>query len=120
MTFLWPTMLILLLLVPLFVVGYLQMQQRRRRLIAEYGRLGLIQGTGAGSRSGALGAARRHIPAAIFLVALTVLIVALARPQTVLSLPRLEGTIILAFDVSGSMVADDLKPTRLEAAKAAA
>src|SRR3990172_7727655 len=43
-----------------------------------------------------------------------------ARPQTVVSLPRIEGTVILAFDVSGSMAADDMKPTRMEAAKAAA
>jgi Ca-activated chloride channel family protein len=49
-----------------------------------------------------------------------ILIVALARPQTVVSLPRLEGSIILAFDVSRSMAADDLKPTRLQAAEAAA
>ena len=48
------------------------------------------------------------------------LLVALARPQMVVSLPRLQGTVILAFDVSGSMAADDLKPTRMEAAKAAA
>ena len=63
---------------------------------------------------------RRHIPSALFLVALMILIVALARPQTVVSLPRLEGTIILTFDVSRSMAADDLKPTRLQAAKTAA
>ena len=63
---------------------------------------------------------RRHIPPALFLAGLTILIVALARPQTVVSLPRVEGTVILAFDVSGSMAADDMKPTRMEAAKAAA
>ena len=45
---------------------------------------------------------------------------AVARPQTVISLPRVEGNVILAFDVSGSMAADDLKPTRMEAAKTAA
>jgi len=56
----------------------------------------------------------------IFFLALVILIVALARPQATLSLPRVEGTVILAFDVSGSMAADDLKPTRLDAAKAAA
>src|SRR4029078_12130692 len=48
------------------------------------------------------------------------LMVALARPQAVVSLPRVQGTVILAFDVSGSMAADDLKPTRMEAAKMAA
>ncbi len=63
---------------------------------------------------------RRHIPSLFFLLALPILIVGLARPQAVVSLPRLEGTVILAFDVSGSMAADDLKPTRMEAAKAAA
>ena len=56
---------------------------------------------------------------ALFVVGLVVLIVALARPQATVSLPRQEGTVILAFDVSGSMAADDLKPTRMDAAKAA-
>jgi Ca-activated chloride channel family protein len=63
---------------------------------------------------------RRHIPPALYLAGLTLLLVALARPQMMLSLPRLEGTVILTFDVSGSMAADDLKPTRMEAAVAAA
>ena len=119
MTFLWPVMLIWLLLIPAFVAVYIGLQQRRRRLIASYGNLGLVQGVGP-RRPGALRAARRHVPPAFFLAALAILIVALARPQTVVSLPRLEGTIILAFDVSGSMAADDLKPSRMDAAKAAA
>ena len=51
---------------------------------------------------------------------MTILVLALARPQSVVSVPRVEGTVILAFDVSGSMAADDLEPTRMEAAKAAA
>jgi Ca-activated chloride channel family protein len=63
---------------------------------------------------------RRHIPVTLFMAGLTMLLVALARPQTVVSLPRIEGTVILAFDVSGSMAADDWDPTRMEAAKAAA
>jgi len=62
--------------------------------------------------------ARRHIPPALFLLSLTILIIGLARPQMEVSLPRIVGTVILAFDVSGSMAADDLQPTRLEAAKA--
>ena len=48
------------------------------------------------------------------------MMLALARPQTQVSLPRIEGTVILAFDVSGSMAANDMQPTRMEAAKAAA
>jgi Ca-activated chloride channel family protein len=51
---------------------------------------------------------------------LAILLFSLARPQTVVNLPRVEGTVILAFDVSGSMAADDMKPTRMDAAKAAA
>jgi Ca-activated chloride channel family protein len=115
MSFIWPQMLVLLVLLPLFVGLYMRLQQRRRRLVASYGSLGLAQAS-AGHRLGA----RRHIPPALFLAGLTILIVALARPQTVVSLPRVEGTVILAFDVSGSMAAGDLKPTRMEAAKAAA
>ncbi|MEO8286193.1 MAG: VWA domain-containing protein [Chloroflexota bacterium] len=115
MTFLWPVMFAGLLLVPIFIAAYLWMQQRRRDMVARYGNFGLLQG--ASSRR--LGV-RRHIPPGLFLLALTILIVALARPQAMVSLPRLEGTVILAFDVSGSMAADDIKPTRLDAAKAAA
>jgi Ca-activated chloride channel family protein len=115
MTFLWPAMLVLLVLIPVLVGVYVRLLQRRRRLAAQYGHLGLVQGS-AGRRPGI----RRHVPPIFFLASLAILIVALARPQTVVSLPRLEGTVILAFDVSGSMAADDLKPTRLEAAKAAA
>lgn len=115
MTFLWPAMFIGLISIPPLVMAYVWMQQRRRSLAAAYGNFGLVQE--AASRRLA---ARRHIPPALFLVALTILIVALARPHTLVSLPRLEGDIILAFDVSGSMAADDLKPTRMEAAKAAA
>jgi Ca-activated chloride channel family protein len=115
MSFIWPTMLLLLLLVPLGVGLYVRLQQRRRRLAASYGTLGFVQ-QAAGRRLGA----RRHIPPALFLIGLTILVIALARPQAVVSLPRIEGTVILAFDISGSMAADDLKPTRMEAAKVAA
>ncbi len=108
-------MLLFLLLVPLFVWLYLQMQQRRRRFAASFGPLGVVQ-EAAGRTLGR----RRHVPPAFFLTGLTILLLAMARPQTVISLPRVEGTVILAFDVSGSMAADDLKPTRMEAAKAAA
>jgi Ca-activated chloride channel family protein len=115
MSFIWPTMLLLLLLMPLGVGLYIMLQRRQRRFVTSYGSLGLGQ-EAAGRRRGL----RRHVPPSLFLLSLTTLIVALARPQTVVSLPRVEGTVILAFDVSGSMAADDLKPTRLEAAKAAA
>ncbi|UCD53284.1 MAG: VWA domain-containing protein [Phycisphaerales bacterium] len=110
MSFIWPAMLVSLLLVPAFALLYIRMQRRRQRLAASYGGLALGQGVGL----------RPHIPPGILLVGLTLLLLALARPQMVVSLPRQEGTVILAFDVSGSMAADDMQPNRLEAAKATA
>jgi Ca-activated chloride channel family protein len=107
-------MLLLLVLVPLFVVLYIVLQRRRRQFAARYSRLGFAQGALAHGPG-----IRRHVPPAIFLAGFTILMVALARPQTVVSLPKEEGTVILAFDDSGSMAADDLKPTRMEAAKTA-
>ena len=115
MSFIWPEMLGLLVLIPLFSVLYVRMQRRRRRIAAAYSSFGLAQG----AKGRNLGS-RRHLPPVLFFIGLTVLIFALARPQAVVSLPKVEGTVILAFDVSGSMAADDLKPTRMEAAKAAA
>jgi len=115
MTFIWPALLLSLLVVPLLGLLYWRLQQRRKKLVASYGNLGM----GTTSSAAKLGF-RRHIPAIFFLLGLIVLCVGLARPQTVVSLPRIEGTVILAFDVSGSMAADDMAPTRMEAAKSAA
>ena len=115
MSFIWPVMLYTLLIVPLFVALYWRMQQRRRALKEKYGAMGFVQQSG-GEQPGW----RRHLPPALFLVALSLLLMALARPEAVVSLPRVEGVVMLAFDVSGSMAAEDLEPTRLEAAKAAA
>lgn len=114
MSFIWSSLLYLLLLVPLLSWLYLRVQRQRRAVAARYGSLGAVKDptNNAGQR--------RHIPPLIFLMGITVLITSAARPQATVSLPRLEGTVILTFDVSGSMAADDLKPTRMEAAKAAA
>jgi Ca-activated chloride channel family protein len=115
MSFIWPTLLLILLFVPLLVLIYLRIQGRRRRFAARYGSLGLVHdalGSGIGFR--------RHVPALIFLAGLTILIFSLARPQATVNVPKIEGTVILTFDVSGSMAANDLQPTRMEAAKAAA
>ncbi|HSO11507.1 MAG TPA: VWA domain-containing protein [Anaerolineales bacterium] len=110
MSFIWPSMLGSLLLVPLLVLIYIVMQQRRQNIVTQSG-LGLVQ-----SASSATGL-RRHYPALIFLLGLTTLLFSLARPQATVSLPKYEGTVILVFDVSGSMAADDIAPTRMEAAK---
>ena len=115
MTFIWPIMLWLIIILPLFVVLYVRLQHRRRRMVAKYGSLSLMQAPG-----GQAVGYRRHVPALLFLTGLGILIVSLARPQAVVSLPRIEGTVILVFDVSGSMAANDVKPTRIEAAKVTA
>ena len=113
MSFIWPPMLLAVALVPLGILLYRALEGRRRRAMA---RGGLGVGQGMARRPGGV---RARIPAVLFIAGLTVLLVALARPTAAVDLPREEGTVILAFDVSGSMAADDLKPTRMEAAKAA-
>ncbi len=108
-------MLLTLLLIPLFVVVYRRLLKRRQQAVVALGPLGVTQNsTGAKLRR------RRHLPALFFLIGLTLLLFSLARPEMIMELPRVEGTVILAFDVSNSMAADDLEPTRMEAAKAAA
>jgi len=113
MSFIWPPMLLSLALIPLGVLLYRFFDGRRRRRLAAYGGAG-AQGTTR--RPGF----RSRVPAALLLLGLVVMSVALARPQAVVSLPRQEGTVILAFDVSASMAATDLAPTRIAAAKVAA
>ena len=119
MSFIWPAMLVLVLAVPLGAGLYALLERRRQRRVASFG---LVRaGVGSSAAPPARRTRLRHrLPGAFILAGLTILVVALARPQSVVSLPRVEGTVILAFDVSQSMAADDLKPTRMEAAKAAA
>ncbi len=115
MMFLWGGMLWLLVIVPALVAVYLLAQRRRQKYALRYASLSLVkEALGAGP------GIRRHVPPALFLAATAVLIVALARPAAVVLLPAQQGTIILALDNSGSMRAEDVKPNRLEAAKAAA
>jgi Ca-activated chloride channel homolog len=115
MSFIWSNLLVFLVLVPLLFVIYFRVQKRRQNAANHFGSLGLLRDT-RGSRPGR----SRHIPVLLLLSGIAVLILSAARPQASVSLPRLEGTVILTFDVSGSMSATDLKPTRMEAAKAAA
>lgn len=111
MSFIWPVMLWGLLAIPFLVLLYLLMQQRRRQFARAYGSFGSTQGTDDRSTR------CRHLPAILFLTGIFVLFLSLGRPQMVMSLPRTEGIVILAFDVSGSMSATDFDPTRMEAAK---
>lgn len=117
MTFTWPLMLLSLLLVPVLIAAYIVVTRRRDVAASTLG----LRFTDTTPRATGRGRVpRRHVAPAIFLLAIALLLASLARPNVVLALPRLEGTVILAFDVSTSMKADDLKPTRMDAAKAAA
>jgi Ca-activated chloride channel family protein len=114
-TFQDPGALAALLLVPVLVGGYLWLV--RRRAVDEQA-LGTM--AGAATRSGRPLGWRRHVVPVLVLLGVVVLLVALARPRATIDLPRRQGTVVLAFDVSSSMKAKDLEPTRLAAAKRAA
>jgi Ca-activated chloride channel family protein len=115
MTFLAPALLLGLLLVPLLAALYLWAQRRRSRYAVRFTNLDLLANI-APRRPGW----RRHLPVALYLLAVATLAVGLARPTMVVPTPRDDATVILAIDVSGSMKADDVAPTRLAAARAAA
>lgn len=115
MSFVWPEALWLLLLVPALAGLYVWILRRRKRAVVRYGNLALVKAA-MGNRAGW----RRHVPPALLLLAIAALIVGVARPEAVVTLAASRATVILAMDVSGSMRADDVKPSRLEAAQAAA
>ncbi len=115
MTFIWPEMLWLLTAAPALIAAYLFLLRRKKTSALRYANLSLVkEAMGAGRRF------RRHIPPLIFLLALTVLIFAMARPSAVVTLPTQHETVILAMDTSGSMRATDVEPSRIAAAQAAA
>ncbi|HUO01300.1 MAG TPA: VWA domain-containing protein [Rhizomicrobium sp.] len=114
LTFLWPEFLWLLLLVPLAVGLYVLLLYRRKKMALRYANLGMVK-----AAMGAVGW-RRHVPPALMLLALTLLLIAVARPTALVSLPSTRATVMLVMDVSGSMRATDVNPSRLEAAQTAA
>jgi Ca-activated chloride channel family protein len=114
MTFRSPGLLAALVLIPLVVAGYEMARQRRRQRSDRLAAEGLV------SPSSAAGTWWRHLPFVILVTAMVVLIVGLARPMSTIKSPRRQGTVILAVDVSNSMMATDIKPSRGVAARAAA
>jgi Ca-activated chloride channel family protein len=95
MTFLWPGMLWLLLAVPALVALYVWLQRRKRKGAVRYASLDLVHAAiGPGQRL------RRHVPPALFLLALIAIIIAIARPTAVVTLPTEQRTIVMAIDVS--------------------
>src|SRR4051812_36569203 len=112
MTFQSPWLLLGLLLIPLLVVAYMASERRRRRGAA---------GFAAPARSASVAPRRpgwrRHMPLALAGLATAALIAALARPQVSVAVPAEQATIVLAMDHSGSMMATDVAPSRLEGAQ---
>jgi Ca-activated chloride channel family protein len=115
MTFAWPIALWGLAVVALVALVYLVMQRRRPRYVARFTNVDLL--ANIVSRSPRW---RRHVPPALTLLALSALVVGLARPEVAVAVPREEATVILAMDSSGSMTATDVAPDRMAAARAAA
>ena len=115
MSFERPLALAALVVIPLIVAFYYARARRRTQFAARWGNTALLPNV-IDRAPGKL----RYLPLAILLVALTAMIVGVARPHAVVSVPREQATVVLAIDVSRSMKAEDVEPTRLEAAKAAA
>ncbi len=115
MDFLWPGFLVLLGLIPLLILAYVLLLRRRRRFAVRYSSLSLVRQ--ALPRHSFL---RRHLPFILALLAIAVLVVAMARPVTIISIPTDQTTIIFTIDVSGSMRSVDIPPSRLQAAESAA
>jgi Ca-activated chloride channel family protein len=111
MSFLWPEMLWLLGVLPLAAAAYVAWVRRRRAALRKLAAFGL-----AATKPGW----QAHVAPALYLVALAVLILASARPTALITLPSHQRTLILAIDVSLSMRASDVQPSRIGAAQAAA
>jgi Ca-activated chloride channel family protein len=115
MNFLAPEMLLGLLLIPIAIGFYLWAQRRRSRYAVRFTNLALLSNLVPKRPSW-----RRHLPPVLYLAAIAALLIGLARPTMVVQVPREDATVILAMDVSGSMRATDVSPTRLDAARASA
>lgn len=115
MTFEGPQALWLLLAVPLLAALYVALQRRRSKAAVRFASLELVRAAIAGPQRW-----RRHVPPLLLLAALAALIVAIARPGAVVTLPSDQRTIVLAIDVSLSMRASDVAPSRIAAAREAA
>lgn len=115
MEYLWSSLLYLLFLIPILILAYIWILRRRKPVSVRFSSLSLIK-----SALPKQSQWKRHLPFALFLLAMSSLIMALARPTSTVTLPSDSATIILALDVSRSMCSTDIEPNRLEAAKAAA
>ncbi|HMC52521.1 MAG TPA: VWA domain-containing protein [Acidimicrobiales bacterium] len=115
MTFLSGSRLLLLAAPLALLAAYLAVQRARRKLVVRFTSVEMLASV-APRRSGW----QRHVPAAALLAALALLVVGFAQPARAIRTPRQRATVVLTLDVSGSMVAGDVAPSRLAAAQQAA
>jgi Ca-activated chloride channel family protein len=115
LAFYWPKLLWLAAALPLLVLLYAWVVRRRRRALAKFAQLAMMREAAA-----ATGAWRRYTPPVLYFLALVLMVIAIARPHATITVPSAQRTIILAMDVSGSMRAKDVAPSRLVAAQEAA
>jgi Ca-activated chloride channel homolog len=111
MSFVSPWWLLGLLVVPLLAVAYVAHERRRRRAAAAFGNPALFPNVVARSPGW-----RRHLPIAVLLLGLASMVVGVARPKATVHVPREEATVVVAIDVSKSMTATDVQPSRIVAA----
>jgi Ca-activated chloride channel family protein len=109
-----PWLLVFLLLVPVAILLYLWLDGRRSERAARWSSPALLPNMVSGSPG-----ARRYVPAILFAVALTLLLVGFARPEAKFTEAKDGATVVLMVDISGSMASNDVKPTRLLAADTA-
>jgi Ca-activated chloride channel homolog len=115
MKFLSPMLLLLLLAVPALVALYFYVLAKKKKMALRYADIGMVKAAlGPGATL------RRHLPAALLLVAIALMLIAVAKPAAMVTLPSQRALVILAMDVSGSMRAEDVEPNRLVAAQTAA
>jgi Ca-activated chloride channel homolog len=114
-SFHWPLVLAALAALPILVALYIDRDRRRVASQARFGNPDLLPNV-VDREPGRL----RYLPPLVLLVGLVFMIVGVARPHATVRVPREEATIVLAMDVSRSMKATDIQPTRLDAARVAA
>jgi Ca-activated chloride channel family protein len=114
-TFQWPLVLVALAIVPLLALGHALRERRRTAYAAKLGNPALLPNLVDRSPGW-----RRHLPLAVLLLGLAALIVGLARPHASVTVHQQEATVILALDISRSMQAKDVQPSRLDAARSGA
>jgi Ca-activated chloride channel family protein len=112
----WPLALIALVAIPLALLAYALLERRRARYALRFTNLDVLASVlpkgGAAQR-------RRFVPPLVFALAVAAGLIAVARPAIARSIPREQATVILVLDTSGSMVANDVEPSRLSAAQEA-